>query len=389
MTGVVTHNITGVGNTQPLHAGHTNGNNGEQVISHISEDRDQVILSEENSLAFEGTFDQNESFWIKLGRKLLNAGRVVLRIIRKFNPFSYLLDFIEWIRYKDDVKNAKNRNGARTNEELAEYHRSLMYNPNNPNPNSLFRVHLSRKPGPKPLVILFLGNTQTTCDHEFPTGVLNLYNRLVREGDVDVIVFRVGCATSQLQFRYGLTNDASLHPRVVLEHTSNIIEDIINARGIFAGRDRPSRVLTCGFSWGGGTAHEILQNRWDEIGQGVPVTASAYIDGISYAGGIHDLGEPITTRPHISQSHCNTYQNNSIFLNGSPMNQFRDGDESHYIPGRTHDVIEDADSDAIRIVYNFFRRNIGPTLAPTPVADSNTPVLPCEIIVDGYKIAGR
>lgn len=292
------------------------------------------------------------SFWGRIGswfkqaaRKVIHRHKVAFHAFRKINPFSIALDYIEERRCSGALEQARNRNGARTHEELRRYHESLRFNESNPDPRRLFTFHPSNKPGPRPLVILFLGNKQ---DHTCPSccaGILELRDRLVREGNVHVAVFRTGDAVEQLRFRYGLTSDTTLHPWVVQQHTRNIIEDIVQGRGLFRGH-KVSNVGFVGYSWGGGAA-DLIINNWN----GPQISFSAYVDAIQL--GTENVGLPVAARPNHSGIHCNFYQNNTIYLNGTNHSDCECSELISSVEG--HNQIDDNER-VIRSILALIRR---------------------------------
>lgn len=232
---------------------------------------------------------------------------------------SFSLDTIEDYRIKNDVEKTQNRNGAKSEKELEDYHKSLLYDENTPDPKKLFKVHFSKQNDkPKPLVILFLGNCQDLEWSDECAGVNKLFTEFKKRDDVDVICFRVGCAKEELMYKLGLSSDPSMHTKIVFEHSSNIIEDLINSRGIFKGRAKPSQVGIAGYSWGGGTVNKLLDERWDKIAPDVKISACAHIDAIKL--GTEHMGGPVTKRPKNTLTHFSFHQNNSMLLNGYSLN---------------------------------------------------------------------
>ena len=270
-----------------------------------------------------------------------------------------IVGFISNQRLSSDLTSAKNRDGARTEEELKEYHKSLRYEEdlkslryvrNNLDPKKIYSTHFSNQKGSKPLLILFLGNEQT---HEWLfSGMNGIKDRFAKDGDVDIVIFRVGNASDELKYKYFMSSDASLHSRIVYQHSLNIIEDIINGKGEFTGREKPSKVLIAGFSWGGGTSSKLLNEDWDKIGQGIPVAASAHIDAIEL--GIENWGRPVTRRPRHSQNHIVFYQKNSTLLNGSGQ---ENADVEHRDDGDNDHMGLDINDDVLDKVYNYLRKH--------------------------------
>lgn len=253
------------------------------------------------------------------------------------------------IRLSGDLHNARDRNGARTEEELRKYHKSLRYDEENPEPEKVYATHFSNQKGSKPLVILFLGSEQR---HKWAfCGMNGIKRDFEGDGDVDIVIFRVGSVSDELRFKYFMSSNTSLHSKIVYQHSLNIIEDIINGKGEFAGREKPSKVLIAGFSWGGGTSKKLLNEDWDRIGQGIPVAASAHIDAVEL--GIENWGRPVSRRPRYTQNHIVFYQNNSTLLNGSGQDN---ADIEHESDDDNHQGL-DLNDRVLGGVYSFLKKH--------------------------------
>lgn len=275
--------------------------------------------------------------------------RSAWRQIRILNPFTHLLNFIEYIRCSKHLRAAKERNGAKTEEALKEYHRSLQFNPNNPCKKSLYRTHFSSNNKPKPLVVLFLGNNQNLLTPREQAGMNELYEKLKRNKNIDLVIFRVGEATCDIKHKWFM-GDCSVHTNVVFEHTSNIIEDIINCKGQFRGRIKPSEALFLGYSFGGGTVDKILREKWGKIGGNIPVS-SICIDPIKL--GAYNLGCPVEERPPHSRKHIVFYQDNSTAINGTYQMGLKPGDICIKVPGANHDTIDNNEN-----IHRYIQRRV-------------------------------
>ncbi len=256
--------------------------------------------------------------------------------IRENNPLTIFFNTLEKIRCHKYIENASKRNGAKTEEELKEYHQSLQFNPQSPDPSKLFRTNIHQSTESKPLIVLCLGNIQTLSSSESFAGLNILYKELEKEGH-DVIIFRTGNAECDLKHRFLLNDDCSLNTDVVFEHTSNIIEDIIKERGLFSGHKKPQKVIFTGYSFGGGTVDRLLNKKWKDIGQNIPVS-TVYIDPIEL--GAYNLGIPVEKRPPHSIHHLNFYQENSALINGINPIGLKNSDVSIGMPFDNHDSID-------------------------------------------------
>ena len=255
-----------------------------------------------------------------------------------------MLNSLERLRISGELRRAQNRNGARIddNEALSQYHSSLEFNPESPCENALFRYYPSTTN--KPLVVLFLGNSQTHTTPAATAGINELAERLRRSGH-PVIVFRVGCASNELWHKLCISSDCSLHTEVVYKHTVNILDDLFHGRGRFENLPRPPAAIFAGYSFGAGTLQRyLLENR-----PPVPVLRTASIDPIQL--GSYNLGLPDTERPRHQGVHFTAYQNNSA-INGSYPDGHHPGDISIHFPNETHNTI-DENREVLRRVYQF------------------------------------
>ena len=146
---------------------------------------------------------------------------------------------------------------------------------------------------------------------------------------------------------------------MIYEHTKNIIEDCINGKGIFEEHLhlhlKPSKIILCGYSWGGGTIDKLLKDNWNKTNN-VPIGATAYIDAIKL--GSFNLGCPIDRRPLYSQNHINFYQNNSMFLNGSELNGNNNHDISENVQDTQTDHLNIDDKTSILDkIYRFIKKH--------------------------------
>lgn len=287
---------------------------------------------------------------------IVNVARKVWHVARKLNPFSMLLDFVDSKRISKKVENAKSRNNAKANKDLKEFHESIKYNESSPteeNNRKIFRSHFSDKPGSKPLIILFLGNAQELTWNPDCAGMNKLFLKYSKDNNVDVAVFRVGDAAEELKHKFFLSDDSSLHTSVVYAQTESVIEDITNGRGMFEGKEKPSKVYIAGYSWGGGTAKKVMEN-WETLGNGTKIEKSAYLDAIQL--GTKKFGLPVCERPENSNSHFNCFQEVDSLLCGESLNKKRDCDIS-ITHNSDHNGVDDdgkSSKDPIDQIFQFF-----------------------------------
>jgi hypothetical protein len=235
--------------------------------------------------------------------------------IRESSFFSWIFDFIQYnSESRSVIDKAKCRNNSCTPDELIKYHKDLEFT--NSNPNGIYKSHFAPLGKAKTQVYLLLGHCQGFKDKEEETGVLRLYNKLVKDNDCDVVLFRVGCAMTDLKHVSGLSKQTDLKPEVVKEHVANIIEDRNHSRGIFSGLPKPANVVITGYSWGAGLSKEIL-DRWKKVGNDTTVSTSMSLDAVQY--GVNNFANSLKERPANSKKHINIFQNNDLFINGSNL----------------------------------------------------------------------
>ncbi|MBI3591101.1 MAG: hypothetical protein HY094_06995 [Candidatus Melainabacteria bacterium] len=317
----------------------------DSTINNSPCDEDRFTASNENQDA-----EIRQVPWYRrLIGNIVDMARRGWRTIRRFNPFTQLFNLVESIRCTPHIENARNRNGISisNNEELRTgYHQPLMFDPEHPNESAIFRYHFSNTNESRPLVVLFLGNSQIHTTPGNIAGINELFERFQRAGH-NVVVFRVGQASSELRHRFGLSDDCSLHTDVVYQHTINILDDIINCRGEFAHCQKPSRIVLGGYSMGGGFIRRYVAEHGGNIG--VPITATASIDAV--IPGSYDLGCPDQERPSHNGSHLNIYQDEDYAIRGAANHRPCNGDVSMYIPNETHEGIDNNQ----RVQDSFYR----------------------------------
>ena len=318
-------------------------NNTDETDKYISTQGENINDQELNELPFLN----------RLFGSLADFAKRLWKKIREYNPLTKFFNTLEQVRCFKHIENAKDRNGVKTEEELKEYHQSLKFDPENPDPKKLFRTNITKNNESKPLIVLCLGNVQTLSSSESFAGLNKLYKQLEKEG-YDVIIFRTGDATYDLRHRFLLDDDCSLNTNVVFEHTSNIIEDIIKERGLFNGHKKPQKVIFTGYSFGGGTVDRLLNKKWSDIGQNIPVS-TVYIDPIEL--GAYNLGIPVEKRPLHSIRHLNFYQENSAFINGINPEGLKNGDLSIGMSFDNHDSI-DNNEKVLKTISNFIKNQL-------------------------------
>lgn len=281
--------------------------------------------------------------------------------IRESSLFSWMFDSVQYdSESRSVIDKAKCRNNSCTPDEHIKYHKDLEFS--DTNPNGIYKSHFAPPGKAKTQVYLLLGHCQGFKDKEEETGVLRLYNKLVKDNDCDVVLFRVGCAKTDLKHVSGLSDRTDLKPEVVKEHVANIIEDRNYSRGVFAGHAKPANVVIAGYSWGAGLSKEIL-DRWKKIGNDTKVSTSLTLDAVQY--GVDNFATSLKERPAYSEKHVNIYQNNDLFINGSdlkgmdPSKQDVSMDVDKLKPGTSlqHTEIDD-DPNIIDSMYREIRESV-------------------------------
>lgn len=283
---------------------------------------------------------------------IVDALRLAWKFIRRFNPLTQFFNFVESVRCARYISQAASRNGARTEKELIAYHQSLRFNESCPDDKKLYKAHLPKSNESRPLIAIFLGNSQTHMSPTKTAGMNELYNQLKDEG-YDVVAFRAGRATCDLKGRF-LFGDCSENTGVYFENTANILEDIISSKGSFIGRKNPSKVILIGYSFGGGTIDKLMGERWQKIAKDIPIS-TACVDPIEL--GANDLGSAVTERPKYSKRHLVFYQQNSCMMNGRFPYKIRQGDMYKEVINSNHETI-DNNPEVQEGIYRFVQSEI-------------------------------
>ncbi|MBI1858805.1 MAG: hypothetical protein HYR97_06825 [Candidatus Melainabacteria bacterium] len=305
--------------------------------------------------------NQEESLWQKVKNKVVGFFSSILKYVKSVSWIQKVAKNVDYAFHYGEARQARDRNGARTQEELVAYHDGLHYEPGRSLDNKIYTSKLTYDGQSRPLVVLVLGKNQSLTGCRRDVGLLRIYDELKARSDVDVALFRVGGGLMDLGDSSGSSGNSSsddsecpFHSSAVLEHTVNILEDMLNGRGKFNGYKKPSRMVFAGFSWGGGTVDQILNNHRDRLGN-VPI-CSAYVDAVRL--GIGNLGCGVQRRPECSSRHLHIYQENDLHgVHGLAMSNGTDNDVSIQLPDVFHQDIDDKD-DVITRVANFIREQL-------------------------------
>lgn len=255
-----------------------------------------------------------------LSLEIFNTGRKAIKYLVKDSILDINLNEYQAQRAKEVLNNAKTRNGAKTNEGIAQYHDSIRYSKTND--KGIFKSHKASGDEPKKLVILLMGNLQSPGMSEDEAGILKIYNELKKADKHDLLLCRVGSAHEDLKHKFYISDDARLNTDVVYEHISNLIEDRCHEQGSFSDHKKPKEIDVIGFSWGAGVQKK-LEQRWQKI-TGTESARTACIDAIQY--GCNNFGDAVCKRPNYSSQHLNIYQNNEYSLNGEKNKKEKEKD---------------------------------------------------------------
>ena len=240
-----------------------------------------------------------------------NSVRKKLKHYIKNSSLNISLEEYQNQRAHETLANAKNRNYAKTNTQIAQYHQSIKYSSDNK--QGIFLEHQAPVAKDKKQIILLMGNLQNPGMSEHESGILKIFNKLKKENKHDLLLVRVGSAKEDLLHKLGFSDNANLNTDVVYEHISNLIEDRIKQRGVFSSYDAVTQIDSIAYSWGGGVQKK-LEERWSKIvGREIP-TRTFGIDRINY--GCESCGEELCFRPNYSKEDIEIYQNNEFLING-------------------------------------------------------------------------
>jgi len=305
--------------------------------------------------------NQEESLWQKVKNKVVGFFSSILKYVKSVSWIQKIAKNVDYIFHYGEARQARDRNGARTQEELVAYHDRLHYEPGRSLDNKIYTSKLTYDGQSRPLVVLVLGKNQSLRGSRRDVGLLRIYDELKARSDVDVVLFRVGGGLMDLGDSSGSSGNSSsddsdcpFHSSVVLEHTANILEDMFHGRGRFSGYATPCRAVFVGFSWGGGTVDQIVNNQRDRLGN-VP-TSTAYVDAVRL--GVGNLGCGVEQRPECSRRHLHIHQENDLHgVHGLAMTNNEENDIAIQLPDTFHKDIDDRD-DVVGQVSRFITEEL-------------------------------
>lgn len=220
------------------------------------------------------------------------------------------------------------------------------------------RAYIPPDPKGKPMYVLLLGHTQKLADSPDDTGVVAIYERLVRERKGIVLMFITGSILDEVDNALALKCRYTEH-EVLFAHMERNIKDFIV-------QYRPSKLGFLGYSWGGGAITKLSKDQWWR--SNVPVESTVSMDGVNL--GVGNLATACRERPYFDAPHHQIYQReggvhpfriqgNSLkkitYLRRIPIGweiDWRKGDVNWRVPNTVHNSIDDL-PDVRRWVYNY------------------------------------
>jgi len=235
---------------------------------------------------------------------------------------------------------AARRLGCRT---YTEYHQKIRLRDGEKEKEGqhVFQAHLSENPDqPKTIIFVLEGNVNTLSKR---LGIDQLYRQLIAQHgkNCDIVKLRVGNTL------LGNTLNPNINNDVLFQHIKNVWQDALHGRGIFSGR-RYTSIACVGYSYGGGAIDAMVNNSkiWRAINpKGIPLVATAYIDGVRF-GGIRGIDQA----PTQSQNHYHCWQGTRDVrcggICGAPLQTMRsDKDQSIPISAANHFRINEPHND--------------------------------------------
>ncbi len=227
--------------------------------------------------------------------------------------------------------------------DAAQYHRRITLQPGEREDPERHFMRMNLKPGRRRLVLVFCGNGES-LSQETPTGPLrggtHLYDGLsTPDAPAHVVQLRVGNALS--------TSPGSRN-EVAAVHIENIVDDILEQHGAFAGLE-VSDISVFGYSYGAGMAQRIIQRIEARRSSGrptPPVERTAFLDGIEFQS---VPPRAIRRRPvtaTASSRHFHAWQGSNrrirTTIEGASLQDTRAGDVSRQVASTTHSEVNDA-----------------------------------------------
>ncbi|MBI3308885.1 MAG: hypothetical protein HYZ79_05890 [Candidatus Melainabacteria bacterium] len=215
----------------------------------------------------------------------------------------------------DHINFARNYNDL----PIDEYIKLWVKNENESSPLSgkICRAYVPRNPSEKPIYVLVLGNSEKLDKDPNYSGVVDLYDKLVKDDKGIVLLFRTGFVKDELNTWLNCEGQYAYDKDVVFEHTKNIIS-------YFANKYKPEGVKEfrmLGYSRGGGTLSRLASDYYEDWRQGLPVAVTIMLDAVDLD--CTSLGGAVRERPLFDESydhkHFHIYEKPYINPYGGPI----------------------------------------------------------------------
>lgn len=199
----------------------------------------------------------------------------------------------------DQIKYAHNRCNM-PRENYRELFVRYEHDKNETYLGKLCRAYIPPDPKGKPMYVLTLGHTQKLTESSKDSGIVAIYERLVREEKGIVLMFITGSVLDEVDNALAFQSRFTEH-EVLFAHMERNIKDFID-------QYNPKELRLAGFSWGGGAIAKLSKNEWWR--SNVPVKSTVFIDAINMGG--RNLATACRTRPNFGDSpkhhHYHIYQ---------------------------------------------------------------------------------
>ena len=211
--------------------------------------------------------------------------------------------------------------GSLEGKELEDYQRRLLHAPGEQETDDHLFEMFPGSPDSDELIVLCLGNNQDLtgpAKKQKEKGMQAVVLEQLKQGQngkrPTILLFRTGHALyGDLLARQ---NNMKRHTAVAFEHTTNIVRDAVQGRGVFNRLPSIKRVSFGGYSFGGGTV-SALCDRYGQWTQGMkdppPIERVVMVDAVRL--GLHHLGEPVTARPSNAGQVLHIFQDSPVNSN--------------------------------------------------------------------------
>lgn len=214
-------------------------------------------------------------------------------------------------------------------EGLMKHHRDLQE-------QGLYQFYPAKSTGPKPLVVVNLGTMQEFNDKD--AGLMKVVEHIRKHHDAHVLVLKAAHAVDAIKHCFGLEQDASSITRVRLHANSELIKDIVEAKGLFKDVGVDS-VCPVAFSWGAGMISRMReQGLFEQLR--IPVRATVTVDAIKPS--LENLGEGLRELCAGDEANLHFYQSEPSYgLNGEHVQDCSSSkDQVYCVKGACHEELD-------------------------------------------------